>query len=142
MFLSKKEKSFVYIGRNMGYKEKILESLDGNKLTVKELAEKLGLIQKYIQKDNKNSIKPNIKKEARKKAESDIRVYINRIQKNKLKVVGKENKYKIYTLNKKPRDKSILKKMIPKFKEYGIKVDLEVNEINRIKELWEEINHT
>ena len=84
----------------MGYKEKILELLDGNKLTVKELTEKFGLIQKYIQKDNKETHKPNTKDEARIKAESDIKVYINRIQKDKLKVVGKENKYKSYTLNK------------------------------------------
>lgn len=64
----------------MGYKEKILELLDGNRYTSKELAEKLNI------------------------TESDARVYINRIQKNdkdNIRVVGTENKYKVYTLIKK-----------------------------------------
>ena len=67
----------------MGYKEQILKILNGNKLTVKELAEKLNI------------------------SESDIRVYIKRIKDNnmnELKVVGTDNKYKIYTLNKKEQE--------------------------------------
>ena len=108
----------------MGYKEQILKILNGNKLTVKELAEKLNI------------------------SESDIRVYIKRIKDNnmnELKVVGTEDKYKVYTLNKKESDNGIinrldtqiLKRLIKPFTDYGIKVDLETNEINRIKELWE-----
>lgn len=71
----------------MGYKEQILKILNGNKLTVKELAEKLNI------------------------SESDIRVYIKRINDydtNKLKVVGIENRYKVYTLNKREQENDLI----------------------------------
>ena len=38
-------------------------------------------------------------------------------------------------------DLRILKKMIPAFVEFGIKITFEENEIDRIKQLWSEINH-
>lgn len=71
----------------MGYKEQILKILNGNKLTVKELAEKLNI------------------------SESDIRVYIKRIKDNnmnKLEVVGTEDKYKVYTLNKREQENDLI----------------------------------
>lgn len=43
--------------------------------------------------------------------------------------------------NKLTVDLHILKKMIPAFVEFGIKIILEENEIDRIKQLWSEINH-
>ena len=85
----------------MGYKEQILKLLDGNKYTTKELAEKLNI------------------------DESDIRVYLHRIQqddkekiKKRIKNVGTENKYKIYTLNKSESENGTLKRanvLIDKF---------------------------
>ena len=80
----------------MGYKEKILELLDGNRLTVKEIAEKLGLIQKYTKKGHDPET-------ARIKGESDVRVYIKRIreyQKGLIRFLYYDNKYKVYTLDK------------------------------------------
>jgi len=71
----------------MGYKEQILKILNGNKLTVKKLAEKLNI------------------------SESDIRVYIKRINNydtNTLKVVGIENRYKVYTLNKREQENDLI----------------------------------
>lgn len=71
----------------MGYKEQILKILNGYKLTVKEIAEQLN------------------------KSESDVRVYIKRIKDNdinKLKVVGTENKYKVYTLNKREQENDLI----------------------------------
>ena len=67
----------------MGYKEQIIEILNGNRCTTQELSNRLNI------------------------TESDVRVYLNRIFKeneNTLKVVGTENKYKIYTLNKEPQE--------------------------------------
>lgn len=67
----------------MGYKEQIIEILNGNRCTTQELANILNI------------------------TESDVRVYLNRIfKKNEstLKVVGTENKYKIYTLNKETQE--------------------------------------
>lgn len=67
----------------MGYKEQIIEILNGNRCTTQELANRLNI------------------------TESDVRVYLNRIFKeneNTLKVVGTKNKYKIYTLNKETQE--------------------------------------
>ena len=67
----------------MGYKEQIIEILNGNRCTTQELTNRLNI------------------------TESDVRVYLNRIFKeneNTLKVVGTENKYKIYTLNKETQE--------------------------------------
>ena len=57
--------------------------MNGNRCTTQELANRLNI------------------------TESDVRVYLNRIFKeneNILKVVGTENKYKIYTLNKETQE--------------------------------------
>ena len=62
----------------MGYKEQIIAILNGNRCTIQELANRLNI------------------------TESDVRVYLNKIFKeneNTLKVVGINNKYKIYSLN-------------------------------------------
>jgi len=62
----------------MGYKEQIIAILNGNRYTIQELANRLNI------------------------TESDVRVYLNKIFKeneNTLKVVGINNKYKIYSLN-------------------------------------------
>lgn len=108
----------------MGYKEQILKILNGNKLTVKELAEKLNI------------------------SESDIRVYIKRIKDdnnmNKLEVVGTEDKYKVYTLNKREQEsnglyKSILRKILPQFVELEVYLeDTTEQEDKKIEELIKE----
>lgn len=104
----------------MSNKEKILEMLKGNEFTVKKIAEDLDLKEKAVH------------------------VYICRLRKdNLIEKVGKINRYNVYTSIKTEQnidshslDTKILKKLIKPFVEYGIKTDLEVNEINRVKELW------
>jgi len=107
----------------MGYKEQILKILNGNKLTVKKLAEKLNI------------------------SESDIRVYIKRIKDNninELEVVGTEDKYKVYTLNKREQEsndlyKSILRKILPQFVELEVYLeDTTEQEDKKIEELIKE----
>lgn len=101
-------------------KYKILELLKEEELTVKKIAEKTEF---------------NI---------PEIRVYVNRLMKDNLvKKVGKLDRYVIYVAIEKETlidnlDTSILKKMIPKFIEFGIKLDSTTDkEDKRIMELIE-----
>lgn len=100
----------------MGYKEQILKILNGNKLTVKELAEKLNI------------------------SESDIRVYIKRIKDNnmnELKVVGTEDKYKVYTLNKKEQENDLefLKELFENGKVKVIRPKMTIEDLNHLEAL-------
>lgn len=100
-------------------KEKILKMLMEKELTVKEIAQDLNL------------------------KENAVNVYISRLKKERLiERIGKKNRYNIYATIKKEQNKEsysldtkILKKLIKPFVEHGIEIDLETNEINRIKEL-------
>ncbi|MFX1567828.1 MAG: winged helix-turn-helix transcriptional regulator [Promethearchaeota archaeon] len=101
----------------MSNKEKILELLKENELTIKEIATKMNL------------------------SENETRVYIHRLKRNDLiQEIGKKKRYIIYTTikEKEDLDTSILKKMIPKFIEYGIKLDTTTEkEDKRLMELIE-----
>ena len=109
----------------MSNKEKILEMLKGEELTVKKIAEDLELTEKAVH------------------------VYICRLREKKLiKKVGKINRYNIYTSIQKENniesyllDTKILKKMISPFIKHKLIIDLEDNEIKRIKELHRGINN-
>ena len=106
----------------MSNKEKILEMLKDNELTVKEIAKELDLKEKAVH------------------------VYICRLRKDKLiEKVGKKNRYNIYTAIQKEKniesllDTKILEKMIPKFIEYGISLETTTDiEDKRIMELIKE----
>ena len=115
----------------MTMKEKIIEVLKGNKLTIKEITERI------------NKEHPNITTEAR------IRSYIERLRRedDAIERCGTDNRYKIWKLKNKiynenieSFDTQILIKMIRPFVENNIGLDLENDEIERIKTLWEEIN--
>lgn len=89
-------------------KEKIYDILKGNRLTIKDIAERT------------------------KFNENEVRVYIHRLkEKSLVKEVSKEGRWVIYSAieqekefdNSKIIDTNILLKMIPKFIEYGIKLD-------------------
>lgn len=100
----------------MGYKEQILKILNGNKLTVKELAEKLNI------------------------SESDIRVYIKRIKDNnmnELKVVGTEDKYKVYTLNKREQENDLifLKELFESGKVKVYRPKMTIEDLNHLEAL-------
>lgn len=116
----------------MTMKEKIIEVLKGERLTVENIADKIN--KKY-----------NLNIEA-KILINRIRVYINRLKKdNVIEKCGIDNRYKVYKLksnvsNEKNElvDTQILKKMIPKFIEYGIKLESTTEkEDKRIMELIE-----
>lgn len=101
----------------MSKKIEILDLLNEQELTTKEIAQKL-------------DITPN-----------EARVYVNRLKsKGKVKVIGKKERYKIYRAIESTEinlDTQILKKLIIPFAKNGIKVDLESKEIERIKQLME-----
>ena len=103
----------------MGNKEKILDMLKGRELTVKNVSE--------ISDFTKN----------------EARVYIHRLKENDLvRETGKRGRYITYTakdLEIRNIDTQILKKLILPFAKNNISVDLEDKEINRIKQLMEEI---
>lgn len=107
----------------MGNKDRIYNLLKKRELTNKEIAKKTNL-----------SI-------------NETRVYVNRLKKeNKVKSIGKKERYKIYKAietkdekNNQYLDTLILKKLIPKFIEKGIKVDLGNKEVNRLEQLIKEV---
>lgn len=76
--------------------------------------------------------------------ENQTRVYIHRLlNDNLIKEIGKKNRYIIYAAVEKEDnilDTQILKKMILPFIKNNIELDLENNEIERIKNLFQEVN--
>ena len=102
----------------MSNKYIILELLKADKLTIKEITDKT--------KFNENA----------------VRTYIHRLLKDKLiKQIGKKDRYCLYEAvdNKIQLDTQILIKMIPEFVKNEIEVDLENNELERVKELYAKI---
>lgn len=103
----------------MSNKYKILELLKQNELTIKEISDKSEF------------------------NENEVRVYIHRLKEDGLiREIGKKNRYIIYVAIEKEEtnfDAEILKKMIPEFIKKGIEIDLDNNEIERVRELYGEI---
>ncbi len=118
------------MNKQSGNKEKIYQLLQKEPLTSIELAEKL-----IINEDPEKNIQ-------------FIRTYLQRLIKAKLiESVDKNGRYNVYCAiqresNEKTElvDTQILKKMIKPFVEKNIDLDLENDEIERIKVLWEEMN--
>ena len=103
----------------MGYKERILEILDGKELTVKDIAMELGI------------------------SENAVNVYIYRLR-DKIDLIDKKGRCNVYTAKKQQKitngiDTEIIKKMIPEFVKAGInlKTTTEIED-KRIMELIEE----
>ena len=101
-------------------------------------------IIEFLKNNNRKSIKEIAK--AIQENEASVRTKIfdkeyGLLTKGTVVRVSHEKRTGYFSLAKNyAKDDSILKKMIPKFIEHKIKVDLEDNEINRIKELWGDIN--
>lgn len=114
----------------MTMKEKIIEVLKGNKLTIKEITEKIN------------------KEYSITTTEARIRSYIERLKNDDdaIETCGITNRYKIWKLKDKGYnenirlfDTQILKKMIPKFIEFGITLESTTEkEDQRIMELIDE----
>lgn len=109
----------------LGNKERIYQLLQKEPLTSIEIANKL-----TINEDSNKNIQ-------------FIRTYIQRLMKaNLIKSKEKKGRYQVYTAIEKGEtniDVEILKKMIPEFIKKGIEIDLDNNEIKRVKELYGEI---
>lgn len=121
----------IKMKNKIGNKEKIYQLLQKEPSTSIDLAEKLTI--------NEDPIK-NVQ---------FIRAYILRLKKEDklIESIEKKGRYNVYRIIQKEAndskfpDTQILKKMIRPFVEKNIELDLENNEIERIKTLWEEINN-
>lgn len=113
------------MSHELGNKEKIYQLLQKEPLTSIEIANKL--------ETNENP-KKNIQ---------FIRIYLQRLIKaNLIKSKEKKGRYQVYTAIEKGEtnfDAEILKKMIPEFIKKGIEIDLDNNEIERVRELYGQI---
>jgi len=102
-------------------KDQILEFLKNKEKTIVEISQELGFKEDFV------------------------RTTVIRLKNPKtplIRNIGKKNKYILYTAVEKGEpniDAEILKKMIPEFIKNGIELDLNNNEIERVKKLYAEI---
>ena len=109
----------------MTIQKMIFDILEGDRLTIEDITKRIN-----------NKYEKNI-------SENSVRVNINRLKnKDLIEKCGIDNRYKIYKLKIESTnnlDSKILKKMIPEFIKHQIEIELNENEIRRVKELHAEI---